>query len=66
MCIRAPLVGAHGVPLGQSPRHGYSVLCENPIPKRVLQVKGAYPVFTDTVQEDRAGVPSTRSPKKND
>lgn len=49
-------MGARGVPLGQSPRHGSSGLCENPTPKRVLQVKGAYPVLTEIVQEGRAGV----------
>lgn len=65
MDIRTPLVGAHGILLGQSPMHSYSGLCENLIPKEVLQVKGAYPVLTETIQEDRAGVPPTRSPKKN-
>lgn len=47
----SPLVGARGVSLGQSPKHGYSGLCENPIPKRVLQVKGADPVLTDSTRQ---------------
>lgn len=57
-----PLVGAGGVSLGRSPGYGCSGLCENPTPKRVLQVEGAHSGPTETVQEGRASGPPTMSP----